>query len=177
MELEMELQGGRCPSSGRCIGFGVFCQLAFQKCVSIYIQQVYFECSISLVTGNSQLSCSWAFSQIPREESMETRGCWKAVPPVTLGTWRLGVGYTVGKIPWRRAWQPPPAFLPGESRGERSPGVGAVTKCCTWLKWLSMQAQCWAESPSHLSTVAGGGEPGQVGEGSSVQRRRELQAS
>ena len=26
----------------------------------------------------------------------------------------------VGKIPWRRAWQPTPVFLPGESHGERS---------------------------------------------------------
>ena len=26
----------------------------------------------------------------------------------------------VGKIPWRRAWQPPPVFLPGESHGQRS---------------------------------------------------------
>ena len=26
----------------------------------------------------------------------------------------------VGKIPWRRAWQPTPAFLPGESHGQRS---------------------------------------------------------
>ena len=77
MELEMELQGGRRPSSGRCKGFGIFCQLAFQKCVSIYIQQVYFEYSISLVTGNSQLSCSQAFSQIPREESVATGGCRK----------------------------------------------------------------------------------------------------
>ena len=25
-----------------------------------------------------------------------------------------------GKIPWRRAWQPTPAFLPGESQGQRS---------------------------------------------------------
>jgi len=23
-------------------------------------------------------------------------------------------------IPWRRAWQPTPVFLPGESRGQRS---------------------------------------------------------
>ena len=27
----------------------------------------------------------------------------------------------VGKIPWRRAWQPTPVFLPGESLGQRSP--------------------------------------------------------
>ena len=26
----------------------------------------------------------------------------------------------VGKIPWRRKWQPPPVFLPGKSRGQRS---------------------------------------------------------
>ena len=28
----------------------------------------------------------------------------------------------VGKIPWRRAWQPTPVSLPGESHGQRSPG-------------------------------------------------------
>ena len=26
----------------------------------------------------------------------------------------------VGKIPWRRKWQPTPVFLPGESHGKRS---------------------------------------------------------
>ena len=26
----------------------------------------------------------------------------------------------VGKIPWRREWQPTPVFLPGESYGQRS---------------------------------------------------------
>ena len=26
----------------------------------------------------------------------------------------------VGKIPWKRAWQPTPVFLPGESHGQRS---------------------------------------------------------
>ena len=25
-----------------------------------------------------------------------------------------------GKIPWRRAWQPTPVFLPGESHGQSS---------------------------------------------------------
>ena len=25
----------------------------------------------------------------------------------------------VGKIPWRRKWQPTPVFLPGESHGQR----------------------------------------------------------
>jgi len=29
-------------------------------------------------------------------------------------------GFNVVKIPWRRAWQPTPVFLPGESHGQRS---------------------------------------------------------
>ena len=26
----------------------------------------------------------------------------------------------IGKMPWKRAWQPTPVFLPGESHGQRS---------------------------------------------------------
>ena len=33
---------------------------------------------------------------------------------------RWGFDPWVGKIPWRRAWQPTPVFLPGESHGQRS---------------------------------------------------------
>ena len=33
---------------------------------------------------------------------------------------RLGFSPWVGKIPWRRAWQLTPVFLPGKSHGQRS---------------------------------------------------------
>ena len=33
---------------------------------------------------------------------------------------RCGFSPWVGKIPWSRAWQPTPVFLPGESHGQRS---------------------------------------------------------
>ena len=33
---------------------------------------------------------------------------------------RPGFDPWVGKIPWRRKWQPTPVFLPGESHGWRS---------------------------------------------------------
>ena len=33
---------------------------------------------------------------------------------------RCGFNPWVGKIPWRRAWQPIPVFLPGGSHGQRS---------------------------------------------------------
>ena len=33
---------------------------------------------------------------------------------------RCGFSLWFGMIPWRRAWQPTPVFLPGESHGQRS---------------------------------------------------------
>ena len=33
---------------------------------------------------------------------------------------RCGFHPWVGKIPWRRKWQPTPVFFPGESHGRRS---------------------------------------------------------
>ena len=33
---------------------------------------------------------------------------------------RHGFDPWVGKIPWKRIWQPTPVFLPGESHGQRS---------------------------------------------------------
>ena len=33
---------------------------------------------------------------------------------------RCGFDPWIREIPWRRAWQPTPVFLPGESHGQRS---------------------------------------------------------
>ena len=41
-------------------------------------------------------------------------------PPANEGDSRCGFNPWVGKIPWRRAWQPTPVFSPGESHGQRS---------------------------------------------------------
>ena len=41
--------------------------------------------------------------------------------PANAGdTGDVGFDPWVGKVPWRRAWQPTPAFLPGESHGQKS---------------------------------------------------------
>ena len=39
------------------------------------------------------------------------------VKSVCLQCWRPGFDPWVGKIPWRRKWQPTPVFLPGKSHG------------------------------------------------------------
>ena len=36
---------------------------------------------------------------------------------------RHGLDPSVGKIPWRRSWQPAPVFLPGKSHGQRGLAV------------------------------------------------------
>ena len=40
--------------------------------------------------------------------------------PANSGDMRHRFNPWVGKIPWRRAWQPTPVFLPGEFHGQRS---------------------------------------------------------
>ena len=48
--------------------------------------------------------------------------------------WRPGFNPWVGKISWRRKWQPTPVFLPGESRGWRSL-VGYSPRSHKELEW------------------------------------------
>jgi len=40
--------------------------------------------------------------------------------PANAGDGETWVDPWVGKIPWRRKWQPTPVFLPGESLGQSS---------------------------------------------------------
>ena len=50
----------------------------------------------------------------------------------------------VGKIPWRRAQQPTPVFLPGEFRGQRSLAGTSPWGCKAWLKQLGTHV--WKKS-------------------------------
>jgi len=43
-------------------------------------------------------------------------------PPAGAGDMRRGFDPWVGKIHWRRIWEPTSVFLPGESQGQREPG-------------------------------------------------------
>ena len=65
---------------------------------------------------------------------------------------RWGFDSWVGKIPWRRAWQPMPVFLPGESHGQRSlvGSVREVTKSRIRLSdWACTRALGnWSSSQS-----------------------------
>ena len=63
----------------------------------------------------------------------------------------------VGKIPWRKEWQPTPVFLPGESHGQRNLAAGPwrrkeldtterLTHTHFWLLWVFVAV--WAFSSS-----------------------------
>ena len=64
--------------------------------------------------------------------------------PAMQETW---VRSLVGKIPWRRKWQPTPVFLPGESHGRRSL-VGYSTELHMWV------LPAWDYFNIHLSSWA-----------------------
>ena len=54
-----------------------------------------------------------------------TQECLKApqvIKNLPANAGRYGFDPWVGKIPWRRAWQPIPVFLPGESPWTEEPG-------------------------------------------------------
>ena len=46
--------------------------------------------------------------------------------------WRPRFDSWVGKIPWKRAWQPTPVFLTGEFHGQRS--------LASWRPWSGKQS-------------------------------------
>ena len=64
---------------------------------------------------------------------------------------RKRYGFDPGTISWRRAWQPTPVLLPGESNGHRSlrATVHRVTKSWIRLKLLSTHSVCGAPSLNH----------------------------
>ena len=66
---------------------------------------------------------------------------------------RLGFDFWVGKIPWRRAWQPTPVFLPGECHAQRS-----LAGYSPWgQKELYMTERLnWTETVAHQAPLSMG---------------------
>ena len=50
-------------------------------------------------------------------------------PPANGGDWRFRFNPWVGKIPWRRKWQPMPVLLPEKSHGQRTMADYRPTGC------------------------------------------------
>ena len=66
----------------------------------------------------------YGWCQKKKSRSLWFSGCLPGLPNGSavknrLQCSRRGFNPWVGKIPWRRAWQTTPVFLPGESHGQR----------------------------------------------------------
>ena len=72
------------------------------------------------------LHCFWSWCSKRPELQHTCVGSLSQVPlvvknmPANTGDMRLGFDPWVGRIPWRRAWQPNPVVLPGESLEQKS---------------------------------------------------------
>ena len=75
-------------------------------------------------------------------------------PPTNAGDMRdCGFDPWARKISWRRAWQPTPIFLPGESRGQESGGlVHGVAKSQTQLKRTKQASNSSAAAAKSLQS-------------------------
>ena len=83
----------------------------------------------------------WVASSSPNSFSLK-KYIFLSIPGGTSGeehSCQCGFEPWVRKIPWRRAWQPAPVFLPGESQTEEPGGLQSLwfKKSQTWLKRLS----------------------------------------
>ena len=75
---------------------------------------------------------------------------WLRWQRIHLQCGRPGFNLWIGKIPWRRAWQPTPVFLPGMERGAWWATVHRVTKCQTQLsEWTHTHFTLWDGVGSH----------------------------
>ena len=103
-------------------------KIYYQLLFEVYCNEVLPICKVTRL-------CTFAGSQkltgLPRWHSGKEFACQCRRPK--FNSW-------VGKIPWRRKWQPAPVFLPGEFHGQRSlPGYSPWgRKELDTMEWLTL---------------------------------------
>ena len=86
--------------------------------------------------GSERVGHHWVTKHTHRESEMVSLVAQQE--RICLQSRRPGFDPWVGKIPWRRAWQPTPGFLPGESHGQRS-----LEGYSSWVakSWIRLKRQ------------------------------------
>ena len=94
------------------------CWLFAYMYVCVYI----YKCIVRQSVGLQRARNDWATEQLQQHIYIYGAG-WRGASQVVLlvknPPANAGFHPWVGKIPWRRAWQPTPVFWPGESHGQR----------------------------------------------------------
>ena len=114
--------------------------------------------------------CVWTVGPTPGRYSLKKRGCAvsaEASPGTSLNCCasgkestrqcrrckRLGFNPWIGKIPWRRKWQPTPVFLPGECCGQR--GLAGYSPRGR-REWDTTERRTQTAPPAHAGPEADG---------------------
>ena len=104
-------------------------------------------CFCEFLEGREYVFLSSSFPWgLPGGASVKEPACY------CRGLKRCGFNPWVGMIPWRRAWQPTPVFLPGESHGRRSlvgysPYSPTQRAGHNWSDWTNTQS---SKTPNKL---------------------------
>ena len=116
--------------SGTRLLYPLICQWTLRMLPYLgYCKQCYCEHTGACIFSNysflhiyaQEWNC-WIIWQLYFQFFKEPPYCFSLVAQSvkSLQCGRAGFDAWVGKIPWRRKWQPTPVFLPGKSRGWRS---------------------------------------------------------
>ena len=97
-----------------CVFFA--CLRRIQICMNKRLEELYLE-----ISGHPSIK---EFDSFIQETFIECLLCaclprWCSGKESACQRRRRGFNPWVGKIPWRRKWQPTPVFLPGKFRGQR----------------------------------------------------------
>ena len=74
-------------------------------------------------------------------------------------TWERGFNSWVGKMPWRKAWQPTPVFLPGESHAQRSLAGYSRWGCNESDTTEGLSRIQYTSTPAFFTALEGNPEP------------------
>ena len=86
-----------------------------QLCIMSRSKKCHKEKSEEKLLGQVRETLSQIYRDLPAQICMAS-----LVAQTAKQCWRPGFSLRVGKIPWRRKWQPSPVLLPGKFHGQRS---------------------------------------------------------
>ena len=96
--------------------------MTLYACVSFLSFPVVLGANIILLIGSM-------YSAVAQTEGTRSISWWLRGKEPTCQCRRCGFDPWIGKIPWRKAWQPTPVFLPWTFHGQRSLGGYSPWDC------------------------------------------------
>ena len=104
MDFQFTVKNGKL----RLLNFLSNCSLSLGSFISL----------VSPSVSRPQVSTQMWFWVLSKKEVLAWAQLAHVLTRLNISKVNTGFDPWIGKIPWRRAWQPTPVFLPGESHGQ-----------------------------------------------------------